>query len=88
MVSKEKKAELVLKYGKNAKDTGSTFVQIAILTEDIEKLKPHFLANTKDNHSRRGFMAKISKRRLLLQHLKKTNADEYAKCLQELNLRK
>ncbi|TNK81921.1 30S ribosomal protein S15 [Mycoplasmopsis pullorum] len=88
MVSKNKKAELVKKYGKNAKDTGSTFVQIAILTEDIENLKPHFLANPKDNHSRRGFMAKIAKRRVLLQHLKNSSIEEYNKCLWELNLRK
>ncbi|WP_025755266.1 30S ribosomal protein S15 [Mycoplasmopsis cricetuli] len=88
MVSKEKKAELIAKYGKNAKDTGNSFVQIAILTEDIELLKPHFQKNPKDNHSKRGFLAKISQRKVLLQHLKKTNPAEYLRCLKELNIRK
>ncbi|WP_051616706.1 30S ribosomal protein S15 [Mycoplasmopsis sturni] len=88
MVSKQRKAELVAKYGKNAKDTGNTFVQIAILTEDIELLKPHFKQNPKDNHSKRGFLAKISQRKTLLAHLKKTNPAEYARCLEELNIRK
>ncbi|UUD36414.1 30S ribosomal protein S15 [Mycoplasmopsis citelli] len=88
MVTKEKKAELVAKYGKNPKDTGNAFVQIAILTEDIELLKPHFQNNPKDNHSKRGFLAKIAKRKVLLQHLKKTNPAEYLKCLEELKIRK
>ncbi|UUM19692.1 MULTISPECIES: 30S ribosomal protein S15 [unclassified Mycoplasma] len=88
MVTKEKKAELVAKYGKNPKDTGNSFVQIAILTEDIELLKPHFKNNPKDNHSKRGFLAKIAKRKVLLQHLKKSNPAEYLRCLEELNLRK
>ncbi|ADE20028.1 30S ribosomal protein S15 [Mycoplasma crocodyli] len=88
MVTKERKAELVKKYGANPKDTGATFVQIAILTEEIEDLKPHFLNNPKDNHSRRGFMAKISKRKVLLQHLKKSNFDLYNKCLEDLGIRK
>ncbi|MEE3928353.1 30S ribosomal protein S15 [Mycoplasmopsis ciconiae] len=88
MISSAKKAELVKKYGKNDKDTGSTFVQIAILTEDIETLKPHFLNNPKDNHSRRGFMAKISKRRVLLNHLRESDINEYNRCLTEFGLRK
>ncbi|QIW62584.1 30S ribosomal protein S15 [Mycoplasmopsis gallinacea] len=88
MVSKARKAELVAKYGKNAKDTGNAFVQIAILTEDIESLKSHFAVNPKDFHSRRGFLAKISQRKVLLKHLKETNLEEYNKCLEALNLRK
>ncbi|WP_036452338.1 30S ribosomal protein S15 [Mycoplasma buteonis] len=88
MVSKERKAELVQKYGKNAKDTGNAVVQIAILTEDIETLKPHFLNNPKDNHSRRGFLAKIAQRKVLLKHLKDTDLDLYTKTLVDLNIRK
>ncbi|RIV16456.1 30S ribosomal protein S15 [Mycoplasmopsis gallopavonis] len=88
MVSKERKAELVKKYGKNAKDTGNAVVQIAILTEDIEALKPHFAKNPKDNHSRRGFLAKIAQRKVLLKHLKETDFDAYAKALEDLNIRK
>ncbi|KUH47267.1 30S ribosomal protein S15 [Mycoplasmopsis meleagridis] len=88
MISKLQKAELVTKYGKNSKDTGNAFVQIAILTAEIEGLKKHFAQNPKDNHSKRGFVAKINQRRVLLQHLKKTDFVTYQKALAELNLRK
>ncbi|WP_029905503.1 30S ribosomal protein S15 [Mycoplasmopsis opalescens] len=88
MISKAQKAEIVKKYGANAKDTGNIFVQIAILTAEIEDLKPHFQKNPKDNHSRRGFLAKISKRRSYLAHLKQENYELYTKALSELNLRK
>ncbi|WP_406617154.1 30S ribosomal protein S15 [Mycoplasmopsis adleri] len=88
MITKEQKAQLVSKYGKNKKDTGNIFVQIAILTAEIEDLKPHFQNNPKDNHSRRGFLAKITKRRLLLQHLKEEDFNLYNKVITELNIRK
>ncbi|QQH54667.1 30S ribosomal protein S15 [Mycoplasmopsis bovis] len=73
MISKEQKAQIVAKYGANKKDTGNIFVQIAILTAEIEDLKPHFLANPKDNHSKNLwiYIAKITKRRILLQHYKR-----------------
>lgn len=60
MISKEKKQELVLKFGGSQKNTGDTRVQIAILTEDIESLKKHFAVNKKDKHSMRGFIAKVN----------------------------
>ena len=66
-LSKELKAEIVKTYGKDAKDTGSVEVQIAILTEDIENLKPHFQKNPKDLHSKRGFIAKIEQRKKYLR---------------------
>ncbi|MBN4083744.1 30S ribosomal protein S15 [Mycoplasma sp. CSL10137] len=88
MVSKTRKAELVSQFGKNAKDTGNVSVQIAILTEDIEKLKPHFSNNPKDNHSRRGFLAKISQRKVLLKHLKASDLNEYNKVTDLLKIRK
>ncbi|MGZ9755915.1 30S ribosomal protein S15 [Mycoplasma sp. 394] len=88
MVSKARKAELIKKFGKNAKDTGNASVQIAILTEDIESLKPHFLKNPKDNHSRRGFLAKISQRKVLLKHLKENDFNEYKKITEALKIRK
>ncbi|MCS4537055.1 30S ribosomal protein S15 [Mycoplasma sp. CSL7475-4] len=88
MITKEQKAQLVAKYGKDLKDTGSSFVQIAILTAEIEDLKKHFANNPKDNHSRRGFLAKIAKRRVLLANLKADNFDLYLKALNDLNLRK
>lgn len=61
MITKEQKAQIVAKYGANKKDTGNIFVQIAILTAEIEDLKPHFLANPKDNHSRRVLLQKLQK---------------------------
>ncbi|WLP85419.1 30S ribosomal protein S15 [Mycoplasma seminis] len=88
MVSKERKAELTKQFGKNAKDTGNTSVQIAILTEDIESLKPHFLKNPKDNHSKRGFLAKIAQRKVLLKHLRENDFEEYSKVIEALNIRK
>ncbi|WP_406618080.1 30S ribosomal protein S15 [Mycoplasmopsis lipophila] len=88
MIDKRKKAEIIKKYGKNPKDTGNSFVQIAILTAEIEDLKTHFDKNPHDNHSRRGFLAKITKRRILLQHLKENDFETYNKCLSELQLRK
>ncbi|WP_027120779.1 30S ribosomal protein S15 [Mycoplasmopsis lipofaciens] len=88
MITKDQKAKIVAKYGKNKNDTGNTFVQIAILTAEIEDLKPHFQNNPKDNHSRRGFLAKISQRRVLLKHLKENDFETYTKALSELNLRK
>ncbi|VEU78270.1 30S ribosomal protein S15 [Mycoplasmopsis columbinasalis] len=88
MITKADKAKLVAKFGKNAKDTGNTLVQVAILTAEIEDLKPHFQKNPKDNHSKRGFLAKINRRRVLLQHLKSEDFDAYQKALSELNLRK
>ncbi|MBZ4195453.1 30S ribosomal protein S15 [Mycoplasma tauri] len=88
MITKEQKAQIVAKYGQSKKDTGNIFVQIAILTAEIEDLKKHFQANPKDNHSKRGFLAKITKRRILLQHLKNEDLELYSKVLNELNLRK
>lgn len=88
MITKKQKADLVKKYGSNSKDTGSAFVQIAILTAEIEDLNRHFANNPKDLHSKRGFLAKISKRRVLLKSLRDNDFETYNKCLLELNLRK
>lgn len=88
MLTKKVKTNIVKKFGKTEKDTGAIEVQIALLTSDIEKLKPHFKSNPKDNHSKRGFMAKINKRKSLLAYLKNTNYDSYLKLIAELGLRK
>ncbi|QGZ97724.1 30S ribosomal protein S15 [Mycoplasma sp. NEAQ87857] len=88
MVSKNRKAELIKQFGKNEKDTGNAVVQIAILTEHIESLKEHFKNNPKDNHSRRGFLAKISQRKVLLKHLKESDFNAYSQCIEALNIRK
>lgn len=88
MLTKKVKSNIVKKFGKNEKDTGAIEVQIALLTQDIEKLKPHFKNNPKDNHSKRGFMAKINKRKSLLLYLKKNNYDGYVSLIATLGLRK
>ncbi|MCN0158163.1 30S ribosomal protein S15 [Mesomycoplasma ovipneumoniae] len=88
MISKAKKQELILKFGKNAKNTGDTAVQIAILTEDIEKLKVHFENNKKDKHSMRGFIAKVNKRKKLLSYLKQKSFETYKETIEALNIRK
>ena len=88
MVSKQRKAELVKKFGRNAKDTGYAPVQIAILTEEIEDLKVHFANNKKDLHSMRGFITKVNHRKDLLSYLKDTDYVLYEKTIKELNIRK
>ncbi len=87
-VSKEKKAELIKKFGGKEQNTGSIEAQIAILTEDINILTPHFEKNKKDKHSQRGFLAKIQKRKNLLTYLKKSDFNKYTKLISELGLRK
>jgi len=80
--------ELVKKFGANEKDSGSTEVQIAIFTSRIENLKEHLKEHGKDNHSRRGIMLMVAKRRKLLNYLKRKDNEKYQTVLKELNLRK
>ena len=82
-----KKSEIVAKFAKKENDTGSTEVQIAILTERMNELNEHLKANPKDNHSRRGLLKMVGKRRNLLRYLKDTNLDSYRELIQELNIR-
>jgi small subunit ribosomal protein S15 len=84
----EKKAELVGKFKTHEHDTGSPEVQIALLTERIAYLTEHFKTHTKDHHSRRGLLKMVSKRRRLLNYLKKSSLDRYRKTVSALNLRK
>ena len=88
MLSKEKVAEIVKKYGKNEKDTGSVEVQIALLTEQINALTAHLKANKKDASGRRGLFVLVGQRRGLLDYLNRTDRDAYAKLLAELSIRK
>ena len=88
MLSKEKVAEIVKKYGKNEKDTGSVEVQIALLTEQINELTKHLKENKKDASGRRGLFVLVGKRRGLLDYLNRTDRDAYAKLLAELSIRK
>ena len=88
MLSKERTAEIVKKYGKNEKDTGSAQVQIALLTAQINDLTAHLKANTKDASGRRGLFVLVGQRRALLNYLNKKDRDAYVKLLSELKIRK
>lgn len=87
-ISKERKAELVKKFGKNEKDTGATEVQIAILTEEINNLTEHLKNHIHDFHSKRGLQMMVGKRRSLLDYLKKTDVVSYRNTIEALGLRK
>ena len=87
-VTKERKAELIKEFGKDVKNTGSTEVQIAILTDEINNLTEHLKENKHDYHSKRGLLMKVGKRRSLLDYLKKTNVVSYREVIKKLNLRK
>jgi small subunit ribosomal protein S15 len=88
MISKEKKAEIVAKFGGDAKNTGKPEVQIALLTEHIAELSAHCETNKKDHHSRRGLIMLVSKRKSLLSYLAKRDIQRYRDILASLGLRK
>lgn len=88
MATAQKNAELIAKFGKNSNDSGSTAVQIAVLTERINELTPHFAAHTKDHSAKRGLLKMIGKRRTLLKYLNKRSETEYQKVITDLGLRK
>lgn len=81
------KAPTVEKFRSHDKDSGSTRVQVAILTERINYLNDHFRNHKKDHHSRQGLFKMIGKRRRLLAYMKRTDVDGYRKVVQELGLR-
>ena len=87
-LSKERKAEIVKQYGKNEKDTGSTEVQIALLTEQIRALTAHLKRNHKDAASKRGLMILVGQRRSLLNYLARNDREAYAKLIVSLGIRK
>ena len=87
-INKIKKQAVIQKHKIHDKDTGSSFVQIAVLTERINSLGDHFKAHVKDNHSRRGLLKLVSQRRKLLDYLKRENQVAYYKLIDDLNLRK
>jgi small subunit ribosomal protein S15 len=87
-INAEDKSKIVKTFGRNEKDTGSTEVQIALLTNRISYLTGHFRTHTKDNHSRRGLLRMVATRRKLLSYLKNTNLESYKSLIQSLNLRK
>lgn len=88
MLTKEEKVKIMAEYGRVEKDTGSPEVQIALLTADINKLNGHFKQHPKDNHSNRGLLKKIGKRRDLLKYLKSEDLDRYIALTDKLGLRR
>ena len=87
-ITKEKKQELIKKFKKNDKDTGSADVQIAILTERIKSLTDHLKQHHKDFISRRGLLTMVGKRRNLLTYVKNNNQDRYSNLIKTLGLRR
>jgi small subunit ribosomal protein S15 len=87
-ITAEKKQELIKKHARGADDTGSPEVQVAILTERIVNLTEHFKTHAKDNHSRRGLLMLVNKRRSLLDYLKREDAARYSDLITKLGLRK
>lgn len=88
MISSEKKAEIIKAYGRTPEDTGSTEVQVAILTYRIQELTEHLKTHKKDHHSRRGLLKMVGKRRGLLDYLKKKDIDAYRELIEKLGIRK
>jgi len=84
----ERKVALVKEYATKAGDTGSPEVQVAILTERINYLTEHFKLHKKDNHSRRGLLTMVSKRRSLLDYLKSKDEDRYQALIKRLDIRR
>ena len=87
-VTAEKKTEIIQDNARATGDTGSPEVQVAILTERIRNLTEHFKGHHKDNHSRRGLLMMVNKRRSLLAYLKKKDVERYNSLIQKLGLRK
>ncbi len=87
-ITADRKTEVIAENARGTGDTGSPEVQVAILTERIRNLTDHFKANHKDNHSRRGLLKMVNKRRSLLAYLKSRDVGRYNSLIQKLGLRK
>ncbi len=88
MLATKSKHKIIVKHQYHEKDTGSGQVQIAILTEQIKELARHLRENPKDNHSRRGLLKMVSKRKTLMDHLKKNRPEDYKNLIKKLGLKK
>ena len=86
-VSKERKAELIKEFGKDANDSGSAEVQVAILTERIRELTEHVKVHKKDHHTRRGLLMLVGKRRRLLSYIKERDINNYRELIAKLGIR-
>jgi small subunit ribosomal protein S15 len=87
-LTKEAKQELIEKHGKDARDTGSTEVQVAMLTRRIEELTEHLRAHPKDHYSRRGLLKLVGRRRRFLDYLQRKDLEGYRALIKELGLRR
>ena len=87
-LTKDKKQELIGRFGREAGDTGSTEVQVALLTERINHLTDHLRQHSKDHHSRRGLLMMVGKRRRLLRYLESADLERYRKVVADLGLRR
>ena len=87
-LTKDRKQELIGKLGREAGDTGSAEVQVALLTERINHLTEHLRAHGKDHHSRRGLLMMVGKRRRLLRYLESADLERYRKVVADLGLRR
>ena len=87
-ITAEAKTKIIKDHGRGKDDTGSPEVQVAILTSRIQTLTEHFKTHAKDNHSRRGLLMMVNKRRSLLAYLKKKDVERYNALIQKLGLRK
>jgi small subunit ribosomal protein S15 len=87
-MSAEKKQAIIAEYGKDPKDTGSTEVQVALLTARISELTPHFQEHKKDHHSRQGLVRLVNQRRKLLDYLKSKDVERYRGLIARLGLRR
>ena len=86
-ITKDTKKSIISSFAINDKDTGSADVQIAVLSERIKNLTEHFKNHTHDNHSKRGLLAMVNKRKKLLSYLKNKDNSKYQEIIQKLNIR-
>ena len=86
-ITKEDKEKIIKKFGNDKNDTGSTEVQVAILTHRISELTEHLKTHKKDKHTRRGLVALVSQRKKLLKYLVRSDSDSYLKLVKELSIR-
>ena len=87
-LTKKEKEQIVKEFGKDANDTGSVEVQIAILTKEIDNLTEHLKEHIHDHHSRRGLLMKVGRRRNMLNYLARTDITRYREVVKKLGLRK
>ena len=88
MIKKNSKDKIIKEYQHNENDTGSTEVQVALLTERINNLTQHLRENKKDSHSKHGLLKMVGQRKSLLNYLKEKDIEKYRKLISQLNLRK